>query len=109
MEQNAWVQESNANTDANYDEIVVAKNFGKRQYIQIPHASGHGGGDKLLRDQIFIPNIADPYKQAAGVRDGALACLVGIAARKSIDSKAAVMIKDLTTIVPQAQKIYKRV
>ena len=105
----AWVQESNPTTDANYDEIVVAKNFGKRQYIQIPHASGHGGGDKLLRDQIFIPNTADPLKQTAGVRDGSLACLIGIAARKSIASKEPVMIKDLTTIVPQTEKVYSRI
>jgi hypothetical protein len=62
------------------------------------HRSISTGGDKLLKDQIFIPNTADPLKQAAGVRDGGvLACLVGIAARKSIASKEPVMVKDLTT------------
>ena len=105
----AWIQESNPTTDGNYDEIVIAKNFGKREYIQFPQSGGHGGGDKILKDQIFIPNTPDPYKQAAGVRDGALACLVGIAARKSIQSKGPVMIKDLTTLIPQTQKEYKRV
>lgn len=101
----AWIQESNATTDANYDQIVLYKNFGRREYIQIPQGSGHGGGDRLLKDQIFIPNTIDPLKQAAGVRDGALACLVGIAARKSIDSKKPVMIKDLTSIVPLQKKM----
>lgn len=101
----AWVQESNPTSDANYDEIVLFKNFGKREYIHIPQGVGHGGGDRLLKDQIFIPNTPDPLKQAAGVRDGALACLVGIAARKSIDTKEPVMIEDLTTIKPMVKKM----
>jgi predicted dehydrogenase len=101
----AWIQESNATSDANYDQIVLYKNFGRREYIQIPQGSGHGGGDRLLKDQIFIPDTVDPLKQAAGVRDGALACLVGIAARKSITSKEPVMIKDLTSIVPLQKKM----
>lgn len=101
----AWIQESNPTTDGNYDEIVVYKNFKKREYIHIPQGVGHGGGDKLLQDQIFIPGTSDPLKQAAGVRDGALACLVGIAARKSIASKEPVMIKDLTSIQPLEKKV----
>ena len=101
----AWIQESKPTSDANYDEIVVFRNFGKREYIQIPQGAGHGGGDKLLKDQIFIPDTPDPLRQAAGVRDGALSCLVGIAARKSIASKGPVMIKDLTSLIPQEKKL----
>lgn len=103
----AWIQESRPVSDVNYDEIVLFKNFGKREYIQVPYGtSGHGGGDNLLRDQVFIPNTPDPLKQSAGIRDGALACLVGIAARKSIETKKPVNIGDLTTIQPKAQKEY---
>lgn len=106
----AWIEESHPVSDRNYDEIIVYKNFSKRQYIQIPFGtSGHGGGDKLLKDQVFMPGIQDPLKQCAGTRDGALACLVGIAARKSIESKAPVKIADLTTVKPQAQKEYTRI
>ncbi len=105
----AWIQESNPTTDVNYDQVVLSRNFGKREYFHFPHSGGHGGGDKILKDQIFIPNTPDPLKQAASVRDGALACLVGIAARKSIQSKELVMINDLTTITPQIKKEYKRV
>ncbi len=104
----AWIQESNPTSDVNYDEIVVYANFSKRKYIQIPQGEGHGGGDKLLKDHIFIPDTADPLRQAAGIRDGSLACLVGIAARKSIASGKPVMIKDLTTIQPEIQKLYKK-
>jgi len=106
----AWIQESNPVSDANYDEIVLFKNFGKRQYIHVPFAtSGHGGGDKLLKDQIFLPNIADPMKQCANTRDGSLACLVGIAARNSIGSGDVVKIADLSSLVPGEVKSYKRV
>lgn len=94
----AWIQESNPTSDANFDEIVVYKNFGKREYIHIPQGSGHGGGDKLLKDHIFIPGTKDTYKQSAGIRDGALACLVGIAARKSIDSKNIILLESLTSL-----------
>lgn len=106
----AWIQESKPVSDKNYDEIIVFKNFSKREYIQIPYGtSGHGGGDNLLRDQVFLPNIPDPLKQCAGARDGALSCLIGIAARNSIASKQPVQIADLTTIQLQAQKPYTRV
>jgi len=102
----AWIEESKARRDADYDEIVLFKNFSRRQYIQVPFgSSGHGGGDDLLRDQIFLPNIPDPYRQTAGARDGALACLVGIAARNSIASGKPVHIADLTSIIPQEKKI----
>lgn len=106
----AWIEESNAARDIDYDEIIVFKNFSKRQYIHIPHGvSGHGGGDDLLQDQIFISDTQDPLQQCAGIRDGALACLVGIAARKSIETKQPVKIIDMTTIIPQEKKIYQRI
>lgn len=106
----AWIEESKPVSDRNYDEIILFKNFSKRQYIQVPFGtSGHGGGDKLLKDQIFLPGIPDPLKQCANTRDGALACLVGIAARNSIAGKAPVNIADLTSIKPQAVKEYRRI
>lgn len=106
----AWIQESRATSDASYDEIILFKNFSKREYIQIPFGtSGHGGGDRLLMNQIFLPNIDDPYKQCANIRDGSLACLVGIAARNSIASGKAEKIADMTTIKPQIKKEYKRI
>ena len=106
----AWIEESRPMRDVNFDEIILFKNFSRREYIQVSHGtSGHGGGDALLQDQLFLPNIPDPKKQCAGSRDGALACLVGIAARKSIAAKAPVNIESLTTIKPQEKKEYKRV
>lgn len=102
----AWIQESNPTEKRDYDELMLSKNFGKIEYIKIPHGtSGHGGGDRLLKDKIFLPNVADPLRQSAGTRDGALSVLVGVAARKSTKSGQPVKIADLTSIKPQAQKV----
>ena len=105
----AWIQSSNPTHDVDYNEIILYRNFSRRQYIPIPRiSSAHGGSDNLLRDQIFIPGTPDPYKQCAGTRDGAFSCLIGIAARNSIGSGLPVKIANLTTLKPQAQKEYQR-
>ncbi|KAA6340506.1 putative oxidoreductase YteT [termite gut metagenome] len=45
----AWIQESRPVQDVNYDEIVLFKNFSKREYIHIPFGiSGHGGGRSVV-------------------------------------------------------------
>jgi predicted dehydrogenase len=105
----AWIQESNppaGDEKKNYDELMLTKNFGKPELIKVfTPEGGHGGGDKLLKDKIFIPGTADALRQSAGVRDGALSCLVGIAARNSCDSGKPVKIGDLTTIKPGVEKV----
>ncbi|MES2430774.1 MAG: Gfo/Idh/MocA family oxidoreductase [Bacteroidota bacterium] len=101
-----WIKEKNPPIELDYDEFMLTKNWGKPEFIKVPRAKGgHGGGDKLMKDMLFVPGTADPYKQAAGTRDGALSCLVGIAARKSCDSGKPVKIKDLTSIQPQVNKL----
>lgn len=106
----AWIEETNRMSDRDYDEIILFKNFGKRKYFHIPFGtSGHGGGDALLKDQIFKPNVPNPMKQCANVRDGSLACLIGIAARKSIQTGKPVNIEGLTSIIPEEKKQYNRV
>jgi predicted dehydrogenase len=67
---------------------------------------GHGGGDKRLHEKVFVnPGEKDPYDRAAGVRDGAMSILVGIAARKSIESGHPIKIEELTTLVPRAKRL----
>lgn len=89
-----------------YDEIIVSENFGKSELIKVPFTrSGHGGGDRRLQDQLFRnPSMPDPLKHAAGLRDGAMAILVGIAARKSIDEGRPVKIEELTDLKPGIQR-----
>jgi predicted dehydrogenase len=97
----AWVQESGNYDLPKDDEIIVYKNFGKVESIKIPQSEGHGGGDDRLRDFIFVnPNAPDTYKQSAGVREGAMAILTGVAARKSIETGKAIKIGDLTNLKP---------
>jgi hypothetical protein len=68
--------------------------------------AGHGGGDKKLQDKIFKnPAMADPYKHSAGIRDGAMSVLIGIAARKSIESGEKVRIAELTDLEPRIKRL----
>ena len=92
---------------ARYDEIFLMKNFSKDYEIKKVRtaASGHGGGDNRLLDRIFRNAAApDPYGHAAGTRDGAMSCLIGIAARKSIDEHRPIRIEDLTSIKPHPRR-----
>jgi predicted dehydrogenase len=101
----AWIQESGAMKMEKYDEIMVTKNFGEVEYIQIPQSAGHGGGDARLRAKIFRhPEKPDQFRQSAGSRDGAMAILVGVAARKSVATGLPVKIADLTDLKPRAKK-----
>ena len=102
----AWVQERQPWPARDYDELRLTRNFGETELIRIPHqGGGHGGGDTRMLDRIFRnPDAPDPLRQAAGVRDGALAALVGIAARRSADTGEPVRIADLTSIVPAVDR-----
>ncbi len=67
---------------------------------------GHGGGDQRLQDKIFkTPHEKDPYRRTAGLRDGAMSVLIGIAARKSIESRQAISIGSLTNLQPRSQRL----
>ncbi|MDD4426404.1 MAG: hypothetical protein PHS40_10795, partial [Mariniphaga sp.] len=90
-----------------YDEIFLMNNFDPEyQIIKVEAArGGHGGGDSRLQDKIFRdPHMADPLKHSAGTRDGAMSCLIGIAARKSIEEKRPIKIEELTDIKPDPNR-----
>lgn len=100
----AWVKERQPWRREPYDEIRITDNFGETELIQIPHGGGgHGGGDQRLKDRIFKdPTMPDPYRQAAGARDGAMSILVGIAARESVKTGEPIRIASLTSLKPRA-------
>ena len=57
---------------------------------------GHGGGDRLLLDDIFNPEAADDkYLRAADQRSGAYSILTGIAANRSMERGENIRIDDL--------------
>lgn len=100
------MSQGNKEKPEEFDEIMVMDNFGDYESVKIPRVrGGHGGGDSRLQDKIFKdPDMADPYRHAAGTRDGAMSILVGIAARKSIETGKPVKIADLTDIKPMAKR-----
>lgn len=102
----AWIQETSPEKTPDYDEIVLTENFGKTTRFQISNREGgHGGGDDRMKDKIFKdPSTPDPFRQAAGTRDGAMAILVGIAARNSIEQQKPVKIADLTELKPLVKR-----
>ncbi len=88
-------------------QIMVMDNFSKKyDMITVPkYKGGHGGGDSGLHEKIFRnPNNENPYNIMAGTRDGAMSCLIGIAARKSIEEKRTIKLSELTDIVPAAKR-----
>ena len=57
---------------------------------------GHGGGDKVMLDEIFLPNApADKYARASDERGGAASILVGIAANECFRTGQPVEIANL--------------
>ncbi|MEQ8418291.1 MAG: Gfo/Idh/MocA family oxidoreductase [Imperialibacter sp.] len=91
-----------------FDQMMVMKNFADYQQIKVPRVrAGHGGGDSRLQDRIFKdPNAADPLRHAAGSRDGAMAVLIGVAARKSIEQgNKKIRIADLTDLKPSVKRL----
>jgi predicted dehydrogenase len=100
----AWLHFRQPWPKKDYTEIRVTENFGDTEIIRVGEREGaHGGSDAMLKDHIFIPGTPDPYKQAAGTRAGAMSSLMGIAARRSMESGEPVKISDLTDIPLQAE------
>jgi len=102
----AWIKERQPWEEDHFDEIQVTV-VGKKEIIRIDNSEGgHGGGDIRLRKRLFNPGSdADTWKQSAGSRDGAMSCLIGIAARNSIDGGKPVKIEDLSLLKPQVNKM----
>lgn len=102
----AWIHERQPWPRRDFDELRVTDNFGATQLIPVPHAAGgHGGGDTRMQDDIFRqPDSPDPLGQRADVRQGAMAVLLGIAARKSAKTGQPVRVGELTSLEPRAER-----
>jgi predicted dehydrogenase len=80
-------------------EIYLTKSFGQRRRMSVEQGEGeHGGGDNRLRDLIFRKISVPDHMKLPDSRAGAMSCLTGIAARKSIEEKRPVKIADLVRL-----------
>ena len=93
--------------DQSFEPIIVHKLWNDFQTTKVAiERGGHGGGDKRLHDKIFKnPQQKDPFDRAAGVRDGAMSILIGVAARKSIESGDPIRVAELTDLQPRAKRL----
>ncbi len=85
------------------DELRLTRSFGKSEVITDfgpKREGGHGGSDTSLHDLIFRGSPKDdPLGLRAGLRAGALASLIGIAAYRSIERGGqTVKINDLVKL-----------
>ena len=80
-------------------EVYLTRSFGKREHIPIPKVEGgHGGGDTRLQDAIFRKPDLPAHMRLPNSRAGAMSCLTGIAARKSIELKRPIKIGELVRL-----------
>ncbi|MEO1096135.1 MAG: Gfo/Idh/MocA family oxidoreductase [Bacteroidota bacterium] len=114
LKQETMDQEELHNLEMSQDEdtlernpIIVHKLWNDYEKVVVTtEKKGHGGGDKRLQEKIFEnPEVEDPFDRAAGSRDGAMSILVGVAARKSIESGNPIRIQELTTLVPRKKRL----
>jgi predicted dehydrogenase len=77
--------------------IYVFPMHGAPYEVEIPEGvGGHGGGDRVMLEQIFHPDPPDdPFARAATHIDGAASILMGIAANHSIATGQPITVDDL--------------
>jgi len=99
--------EQSGKEDAEFEPIIVHKLWKDFKTVKVPIVKGgHGGGDSRLQNKIFKnKNEVDPYKRSAGLRDGVMSILIGIAARKSIETGEPIRIAELTTMEPRVKRL----
>ncbi|MBZ0293178.1 MAG: Gfo/Idh/MocA family oxidoreductase [Anaerolineae bacterium] len=87
-----------------HTEIRAFPMFGTPYTVEIPKGiGGHGGGDKVMLEQIFSPNPpADPFNRAASHIDGAASILLGISANRSMATRELVQVDSLLKLPPKA-------
>ena len=84
-------------------EIYLTKNFGEREKIAVPQVEGgHGGGDRQIHDLIFVKPEVPEHLRLPDSRAGAMSCLTGIAARKSIEEKRPVKVGEFGVQPPES-------
>ncbi|MCA2227599.1 Gfo/Idh/MocA family protein [Nonomuraea aurantiaca] len=78
-----------------WEKLTLHRHWQEREEIVIEQGEGgHGGGDRLLLDDVFRGPGDDPLGRPAGYRDGIRSVLVGAAANRSAATGRAVHLTD---------------
>ena len=99
--------DQNAVEEIYTEPIIVHKLWEKHDTITVEmEKEGHGGGDARLLSKIFLtPDENDQFDRSAGLRDGLMSIIIGIAARTSIENNKPVKIKDLIDLKPLSKRL----
>lgn len=98
-----WLTPAETGTSPGSDQIIYSSLHGEREDITVQRQAGsHGGADQAMLKDLFSPGIRS--NKSAGTRDGALSLLIGVAARKSIETGQLIKIRDLTDISLMARR-----
>ncbi|NRQ36676.1 Gfo/Idh/MocA family oxidoreductase [Nonomuraea sp. NN258] len=78
-----------------WERLTLHRHWREAEQVPIEQsAGGHGGGDRLLLDDVFRGGVADPLARQAGYLDGIRSVLVGAAANESMRTGRAVHLVD---------------
>ncbi|MFI7697824.1 Gfo/Idh/MocA family protein [Nonomuraea sp. NPDC049480] len=78
-----------------WERLTLHRHWSRPEEVPIETgAGGHGGGDKLLLNDVFRGPDNDPLARQAGYRDGIRSVLTGVAANLSAASGAPVHLTD---------------
>lgn len=79
-----------------FEKIIVYPMFGEAYEVEIEKGEGgHGGGDNVLREDIFGTPVNDPLNRAASHVDGVSSIMTGICANKSMATGMPVRVEDV--------------
>ncbi len=91
--------DSNSEGEVAVKTVKVYPMFGAPYTVDIEEGvGGHGGGDRVLLNDLFGTPVYDPFHRAASHIDGAMSILTGISANKSIASGMPVDVMSLVDI-----------
>lgn len=78
---------SKEHATGSWERLTLHRHWQEAEEVPIEQgAGGHGGGDRLLLDDVFRGPGDDPLGRPAGYLDGIRSVLVGVAANRSADT-----------------------
>ena len=89
--------------------ILLQKHWQPAAEVEIPEGIGsHGGGDRMLLDDVFRGASEDPLHRAAGYLDGIRSVLVGVSGNQSLATGQPVRLADFGVPLTDAEADGKR-